>query len=269
MARRHLITILLLFLLFACSKTGEEYLSDADNFYKNKEYNKALPLYEKACSKGNLKSCMFLAGIYKKGKTVNIDNEKSWNFYKKSFTLAEKQCMEDNVYACKTLSNLYENGYGTNINLEKADFAAFKACNSGDAASCYKMARINADNIDDYILYADKACQNNLAYSCLSLGNTYLNGFNENMAEIKKDVEKGINYINKACEINSEMCENIANIYISGDDLAQNYQKALKYYETALKHYEKLCTEKDNNNIACRNIDTIKEKYMINGNTVF
>ena len=259
---KKLLLIILLAALSACSKTSEEYLSEAKALYKNKEYNKAISLYDKACEKGSLKSCMFLADIYKKGAVVNIDNTKSLNYYKKSFLLADIYCQKNSKDACKTLSYLYENGLGVNIDLVKADEASSKACDLGDAASCYYQAKINADNITAFISYTDKACQNNLAYACLVLGNTYLTGFNESMTEVKKDIEKGILYIKKACEMNNEICVNLADIYISGDDVEQDYNTAVIYYETALKYYKKLCTEKNDDNPACRTIDIIKSKYL-------
>lgn len=269
MKKTLLLVILLITALFGCSKTGEEYLSEAKALYQNKEYDKALKLYNKACEKGNLKGCMFLADVYKKGAVVAADNNTSLTYYKKSFLLADNYCQQNIKDACKTLSYLYENGLGTEIDLAKADNASSKACDLGDAASCYYQARINADNMTTFILYTDKACQNNMAYACLVLGNTYLTGFNESMAEIEKDTEKGISYINKACEMNNEICANLADIYISGDDLEQDYNTAVTYYETALKHYEKLCTEKNDDNPACRSIDIIKSKYSFDNNTIY
>lgn len=266
---KKLLLIILLAALSACSKTSEEYLSEAKALYQNKEYDKALKLYNKACEKGNLKGCMFLADVYKKGAVVAADNNTLLNYYKKSFLLADNYCQQNIKDACKTLSYLYENGLGTKIDLAKADNASSKACDLGDAASCYYQARINADNMTAFILYTDKACQNNMAYACLVLGNTYLTGFNESMAEIEKDTEKGISYINKACEMNNEICANLADIYISGDDVEQDYNTAAAYYETALKYYETLCPEKNDDNIACKKINIIKSKYSHDNNTIF
>ena len=48
---KKLLLIILLAALSACSKTSEEYLSEAKALYKNKEYNKAISLYDKACEK--------------------------------------------------------------------------------------------------------------------------------------------------------------------------------------------------------------------------
>lgn len=269
MKKTLLLIILLITALFGCSKTHDEYLSEGAALYKNKKYDKALSLYNKACEKGSLKGCMFLADIYKKGMVINADNNISLNYYKKSFLLADADCLQNDKYACKTLSYLYENGLGTDIDLVKADNASLKACDLGDAASCYYLAEINADNMTAFILYADKACQNNMAYACLVLGNTYLAGYNKNTAEIEKDTEKGIGYINKACEMNNEICANLADIYISGDDLKQDYSTAVTYYKTALKHYETLCTKKNDDNPACRSIDIIKSKYSFDNNTIY
>ncbi len=266
---KYFIIIIVITALFGCSKTHDEYLSEAAAFYENKKYDKALYMYDKACEKGNLKGCMFLADVYKKGTAAAVDNNKSLNYYKKSFLLADIYCQQNSKDSCKTLSFLYENGLGVEKDLNKADSASEKSCALGDAASCYYLARINADNITEFLSYTDKACQNNLAYACLVIGNTYLTSFNENMAEIKKDTEKGILYINKACEINNEICANLADIYISGDDIEQDYNTAVTYYNTALKHYEMLCMEKNNNNPACRAIDIIKAKYSYDNNTIF
>lgn len=264
-----LLTTLLISLLFGCSKTGEEYFSEAANLYKNKKYDEAILLYKKACEKENLKGCMFLAEIYKKGKVVPADNNTADSYYKKSFILADKYCINNNQNACKTLSFLYENGFGVDKDLDKADNAALKACNLGDGTACFYLARVNADNITEFIDLSDKACQNNMAYACLVLGNTYITGFNESMAVMQKDIEKGISYIKKACEINNEICANLADIYISGDDIAQDYETAVTFYETALKYYETLCDEKNNDSPACRSIDIIKSKYSFDNKTIY
>ena len=154
---KYFIIIIVITALFGCSKTHDEYLSEAAAFYENKKYDKALYMYDKACEKGNLKGCMFLADVYKKGTAANVDNNKSLNYYKKSFLLADIYCQQNSKDACKTLSFLYENGLGVEKDLNRADSASEKSCNLGDAASCYYLARINADNITEFLSYTDKA----------------------------------------------------------------------------------------------------------------
>ena len=89
-------------------------------------------------------------------------------------------------------------------------------------------------------------------------------GFNENMAVVPKNIDTGLDYINKACVINNQYCANLADIYISGEDVFQNYNQAVKYYETAISYYKNLCGTYDENNNACRNIDIIKAKFSVN-----
>lgn len=268
------ILIILLFIgisaLFGCSKTHDEYLNNAKKYMKEKNYNKALINYEKACNKGSFKGCYDLGNIYSKGKIVEKNLEKAEIFYKNAAEYSEKYCKTNsNSEACIMAAKLYEAGSGVTKDLNIADSFYTKACDLNNAAACFYLARINADNIKSFISYADKACQNNMAYACLQLGNTYLTGFNESMAVIQKDIEKGISYIKKACEINNEICANLADIYISGDDVAQNYETAAAFYETALKYYEKLCDEKNNDSPACRSIAVIKSKYSFDNKTIY
>ena len=69
--------------------------------------------------------------------------------------------------------------------------------------------------------------------------------------------------------MNNEICANLADIYISGDDVEQDYNTAADYYETALKYYETLCTEKNKESAACRTIDIIKSKYTFDNKTIY
>ncbi len=216
--KKYTLLLVLFALLFGCTKNSEDYYDEATKLMKNKEYAKAVELYNKSCDMGYGKSCSSLAFLYEKG------------------TVVEK-------------------------NLEKADGLNIKACNNGYAASCFYTARLKSDNITEFSLYMDKSCSLELPAGCLALGNVYLNGYNESMILIEKDIEKGISYIKKACEIDNKFCADMADIYISGSDTPQNYEEAVKYYEKAVAVYEKECKEYDDNNTSCLNINIIKSKY--------
>lgn len=250
--------------LFGCSKTADNYLEEARHSHKAKEYEKAVTLYEKACNKGSFQGCNALAKLYStENEAVKKDEKKADKFYKETAKYAEIQCKNSNKDACSILAYLYEKGFGVDINLEISDKYHIQACSFGSYGSCYYTAKLKADNMDDFIKYMDKACSYDFADACIALGNTYLTGFNENMVKLNKNIDKGLSYINKACQLNNQYCANLADIYISGDDLDQNYTEALKYYNTALKYYESLCTTYDEENTACRNINIIKSKYMV------
>lgn len=251
--------------LFGCSKTGDEYLNEAKQNYNTKEYEKAIQLYEKACNKGSFQGCNILAKLYNtENEAVKKDVNKADKFYKETAKFAEIECKNNNKDACSILAFLYEKGLGVDLNLETSDTYQIQACNLGSYGSCYYIARLKADNMDDFLMYMDKACSYDFADACLAIGNTYLTGFNENMVKLNKDIDKGLSYINKACQLNNQYCANLADIYISGDDVIQNYTDAIKNYEMALHYYESLCTTYDEDNNACRNINIIKSKYSIN-----
>lgn len=264
---KKILTALMLMSLFlySCSKTGNEYLEEAKANYSNKKYDKAVSLFQKACNKGSFQGCLILADIHNKGNDIIKKNtEKADFFYKETFKYADKECNSSNKDACSILARLYEKGLGVQLDLDVSDNYQIKACNLGEYRSCYYIARIKADNIDDFVTYMSKACAFDFADACLTLGNTYLLGFNENMKKLKKDINQGISYIAKACQLNNQFCSNLADIYISGDDVLQNYTEAVKNYNTALQYYESLCPEYDENNTACRNINIIKSKYSVN-----
>ncbi len=255
--------ILLLCICFGCSKSHEEYFIEANSYYNNEEFDKANKLYIKACEKGSLKSCMKLANIYKD------DSSKSDNFYKKSYILADKDCNSNDKYACKILGFLYKHGLGIDLDYNKADVFVMKACDLGDSISCYNTAKSKYDNITSYVNYMDKACQLDFDNACLIIGNVYLTGFNENMQIIEKNMEKGLNYILKSCQLNSALCVNLADIYISGENISQNYKEAIKYYNMALGYYEQKCKENNDEYNACKSIKNIKSKYMLDDKAVF
>lgn len=251
--------------LFGCSKTANEYLEEAKQSYEAKEYEKAVNLYEKSCKKGSFQGCSALAKLYNtENEAVKMNVVTADKLYKEAIKYADIECNKNNKEACSMLAYLYEKGLGTSVDLAISDKYQIQACNLGSYGSCYYIARLKADNMDDFLMYMDKACSYNFADACITIGNTYLTGFNENMVKLNKDVDKGLSYMNKACQLNNQYCANLADIYISGDDVMQNYTDAVKNYEMALHYYESLCTTYDEDNNACRNINIIKSKYSIN-----
>lgn len=264
MYKKFFTLFLIITVLAGCSKTAEEYLSEAKQSYDRKDYNNAVALYEKACNKESYSACKILADIYAKGEIIKKDNSTSQKLYGKALEYAKISCENKDKKACKLTAALYETGLGVEKNLDISDEYNVKACKLGEAYSCYYIARLKADDMEFFLKYMDKACSLQLADGCLTAGNTYLTGFNENMAIVPKNIDTGLDYINQACIINNQYCANLADIYISGEDVFQNYNQAVKYYETAINYYKSLCDKYDDNNNACRNIDIIKAKFSVN-----
>ena len=72
MYKKFFTLFLIITVLAGCSKTAEEYLSEAKQSYDRKDYNNAVALYEKACNKESYSACKILADIYAKGEIIKI-----------------------------------------------------------------------------------------------------------------------------------------------------------------------------------------------------
>lgn len=259
--RKFLIIVFIIYsmLNFGCSKNNTVLIQDAEKAFNNKDYNSAVNYYKKACLNDSYYACLKTASIYSSADYGMTDNLKADEFLKKSFISADKLCNNNDAKACRFLMQSYESGRGVEIDYNKANQTGEKACQLKDAYSCYYMAKIYADKVDLYTSFAEKSCSLDFPQGCLMLANSYLTGFNENFTKINIDINKGIENLEKACSISKEMCLNLGDLYLSGQDVPQNYELAEKYYTIAVNYYEPLCS-KENNKMACRQINIIKNK---------
>jgi len=79
---------------------------------------------QKACDKGNMKSCADLGIAYDLGRGVRQNYSKARKLYKKA-------CDKNNMNACFNLGILYDNGKGVRQNYSKARKLYKKACDGG------------------------------------------------------------------------------------------------------------------------------------------
>lgn len=246
-------------LFYGCSKNNTVLIQDAENAFNNKDYSSAVKYYEKACLKDSYYACLKTADIYSSDLYGFYNKTKADDFLKKSFISANKLCNNNDAKACRFLMQSYESGRGVAIDYNKANETGEKACQLNDAFSCYYMAKVYADKVDLYTSFAEKSCSLDFPQGCLMLANSLLTGFNENFTKINVDVNKGITNLEKACSISKEICSNLGDLYLSGQDIPQNYELASKYYSMALNYYEPLC--KKDNKMACLQINIIKTKF--------
>ena len=74
-------------------------------FYNNKEYDKAVELYKKACDGGKMSGCYNLGVMYTNGNGVEKDLGKAAQLYKKA-------CNGGEMLGCRNLGIMYDNGNG-------------------------------------------------------------------------------------------------------------------------------------------------------------
>lgn len=259
--KKILIVFLIIYstLFYGCSKNNTALIQNAENAFNNKDYSAALNYYKKACLNNSYYACLKTADIYSSDLYGFNDLNMADDFLKKSFLSAQNLCNNNDAKACRFLMKSYESGRGVDIDYSKANQTGEKACQLNDSYSCYYMAKVYADNIDLFTSLAEKSCSLGLSQGCLMLANSYLTGFNENFTKINIDIDKGITNLEKACSISQDICSNLGDLYLSGQDIPQNYETASKYYSMALNYYEPLC--KKDNKMACMQIDIIKNKF--------
>jgi serine/threonine-protein kinase len=103
--------------------TGTE--RQAEALYKQKHYFNARPLFEQACTGGEMRACSFLGYLCAKGIGGKQDLQKASVVY-------QKACDKGTLSSCASLGTIYQNA-GNN---EEAIKYFQKACNGGVAEAC-------------------------------------------------------------------------------------------------------------------------------------
>jgi TPR repeat protein len=103
--------------------TGTE--QQAEALYKENRYSDARPLFEQACTGGEMRACSYLGYLCAKGLGGEHDLQKARVVYKKA-------CEKGTLSSCASLGTIYQDA-GNN---EEAIKYFQKACNGGVAEAC-------------------------------------------------------------------------------------------------------------------------------------
>lgn len=96
-----------------------------------KDYNKAKPLFEKACNMADQNGCKELAVLYQYGRGVPQNQAKALDIYTKA-------CEAKHSTSCYYSAELHQYGRGTPKDLNKAKTLFAKACSLGYKSACTK-----------------------------------------------------------------------------------------------------------------------------------
>jgi len=124
----------------AC-KYGETKACDylAENYFKDKHYFAAKPLYEDACNRGVVKACLGLGTIYRDGHDVRQNDVESRKYYEKACALGSKD-------ACINVAIIYRGGFGIKADRTMVKQYYKKACDNGSEVGCVSFTKM--DNKD-------------------------------------------------------------------------------------------------------------------------
>ena len=111
----------------------------AENYFKDKHYLAAKPLYEDACERGIVHACLGLGTIYRDGHDVRQDDVLSRKYYVKACDLGSKD-------ACINVAIIYRGGFGINADRTMVKQYYKKACDNGSEVGCVSFTKM--DNKD-------------------------------------------------------------------------------------------------------------------------
>ena len=115
--------------LFISLSANETNVQDALALYEQEAYSEAFILFEKACDESSGAECLYIAGMYEKGRGVKMDIGKARINYTKA-------CDDNDIFSCNALALFYHDGIGVKKDLHKSKQIYKKSCDSGSALAC-------------------------------------------------------------------------------------------------------------------------------------
>lgn len=233
-----ILSVLLIMMLTSCRNLAEK----ADDLRLEDRFKEAVALYKEAADKGDAYAKWRLSNAYLTGNGVEYDKKKAWELLNEAHQAGCPQASFDvaNSYLSGAfgVDKDFEKGHamidsictGTNDSYSLANYALLlyrgtdgyeKDCesayriiesvkNKDDGVYLYVISAmyyyggINALPVDKdkAIDYFKKSYSRGLAASAYSLGIIYING----NSEIKKDINKGIEWLEKGIRRNNKKC---------------------------------------------------------------
>jgi TPR repeat protein len=155
-----------------------------------KDEEKAIANYSKACNLGMLKSCMNLASKYFNFDSNNASSEDQENAYINYMKVCDKGTAED----CYKLGFRYAGNYYFNGDKQKASEFFKKSCEKGDKRGCEYLS--SSDDKSISVHYSMKACDYGDTESCYRAGRIYYYG----EGNVQQDINKAKALYKKHCD---------------------------------------------------------------------
>ncbi|USG63257.1 sel1 repeat family protein [Sneathiella marina] len=228
--------------------------STSDSTASTNQADKIPAELEWECDSGNGDSCFELATIYRVGETVTPDALRALKFY----LLA---CKADNIDGCIHASENYRNAAenarpDVKTSSELMSIASYyyeKACNLGNAASCYNAGVVH--NTGDGEKIDDEKAEEFFQKGC--------NLFNESSCRALEVKSRKIQSTGNSTKVDRvacnpgqpARCNNLGNDFLNGNGVPKDVPLAIQYYENACEYGE---------GIGCYNLGAMYE----NGNGV-
>ena len=212
----------------ACTVLGNHYGSG--NAVLPQSKTKAVQYFHKACMGRELTGCNNLGLAYAKGEGVVRNSVQA-------FTLFQYACSQKLSSACANLGASYSLGDGVKQNKRRAVALFKRTCKEGGLGSCYNLGvhyakgmGVSKSERRAVSLY-EKACAADKAEACNNLSIMVDDG-----RGVKKDRQRAINLFRKGCALQSaESCFSLGRAYQTGNGIEADYALAVRYLERSLE----------------------------------
>jgi len=195
--KKYIFIILLSVNLYSSADDGEKYFDIGMDFIAKKNYDDAIKNYKKACDYGHGDGCYFLGDLY---AHLKKERDMAIPFYKQSCNIRIKEKLRIQGYGefgpCRNVA-LYFIDKGLRGNEDIIEEYMKKSCDLNNFTSCANLGKFYYmhKREKESIIFMKKACDLGSNIGCDSIGQFYLEG----IGGLKKDYEKGISLLNKAC----------------------------------------------------------------------
>ncbi|MFO0550554.1 MAG: tetratricopeptide repeat protein [Polyangiaceae bacterium] len=192
--------------------------------------------YEKSCNGDDADACNNLGALLEDGKGAKPDFDQAAKLYKKA-------CDKGSVHGCVNYAQAQVNGKGVPEDVTAGIKALDELCQAGDdkahARGCFIAAlklnegskSVPADPKRALDLY-ERACGFGHAGSCTNLGV----GVERGKGGRTRDLVKATELYSRACDLGSDVgCANAGLFYEKGNGVKKDLAKAKSYYETGCK----------------------------------
>ncbi len=209
----------------ALSLSAQDTYEQAKKYYKNKEYDKAVPMFQRLAERGDMKAQFVLGYCYKEGQGVAQDYTQAVHWYRKSAEQGDPdaQC---------SLGWSYFKGQGVPQDYTQAVYWYRKSADQGDANAqlylgyCYNYGQGVAQDYTQAVYWYRKSAEQGNAVAQFNLGYCYDEG-----QGVAQDYTQAVYWYRKAADqgdANAQYCLGLC--YAKGQGVTKDYTQAVYWY---------------------------------------
>ena len=206
--------------------SGAEAYRNGNNYYNQKEYNKAIEWYAKGANLGNADAQNALGDMYFYGRGIIKSYSLAVDWYKKA-------ARQEHASGMDNLGYMYMTGNGVEKNYTESIQYFNKAAGKNNLSAMYHLGYSYKNGFgvqQDYakaIEWYKKAAEGGSTTAYTALGDMYSEGLG-----VAKDQSEAVKWYKAAAEKGSSNAQNILGVrYYSGEGITKDYEQAVYWFK--------------------------------------